>query len=190
MKEKISELLDDELNDLEHYRLMQALEDNRELRGVWDRYHVMRAALRKELDIMVSPGLADRVGECIRADQPSLGRISGGQLSGKAAGLTRYTRPVIGLAIAASVALVAIFTLQPQSLPGMSTSPLASLQSPMPVAVNDPANFLKTPATRQSTLNTYLVEHSEFTPNAGMNGMMSYVRIVGYGNSKPQNGDK
>ena len=34
MKEKISELLDDELNDLEHYRLMQTLEDNRELRGV------------------------------------------------------------------------------------------------------------------------------------------------------------
>jgi sigma-E factor negative regulatory protein RseA len=185
MKEKISELLDDELNDLEHYRLMQALEDNRELRGVWDRYHLMRAAMRKELDIMVSPGLADRVGESIRADQPYRGHPAG-----RTAGFPRYARAAAGLAIAASVALVAIFTLQPQSLPGVPASPLAALKSPAPVAAGDAANFLKPPAARQSTLNTYLVEHSEFTPNAGMNGMMSYVRIVGYGNSKAQNSDK
>jgi negative regulator of sigma E activity len=183
MKEKISELLDDELNDLEHYRLMQTLEDNRELRGVWERYHLMRAAMRKELDIMVSPSLADRVGESIRADRPDAA-----QPAGRSFHFPRYTRAVAGLAIAASVAIVAIFTLQPLSPAGVSESTFALQKSPAAVAVSGPAKA--GPAPRQSTLNTYLVEHSEFTPNAGMNGMMSYVRIVGYGNSKPQNDDK
>lgn len=183
MKEKISELLDDELNDLEHYRLMQTLEDNRELRGVWERYHLMRAAMRKELDIMVSPNLADRVGASIRAGQPE-----SAQPAGRSSRFPRYTRAAAGLAIAASVAMVAIFTLQPLSPSGAPESSLALQKSPTALAVSGPAKAA--PAARQSTLNTYLVEHSEFTPNAGMNGMMSYVRIVGYGNSKPQNDDK
>jgi anti-sigma factor RsiW len=183
MREKISELLDDELNDLEHYRLMQALEDNRELRGVWERYHLMRAAMRKELDIMISPGLADRVGASIRADQPiSL------QPAGRTWHLPRYSRMAAGFAIAASVAAMAIFSLQPLSQTAPPVSPLALQKSPSAlIAVSDPAKLGKVPY--QGTLNSYLVEHSEFTPNAGMNGMMSYVRIVGYGNSKPQNVD-
>ena len=93
-----------------------------------------------------------------------------------------------GLAIAASVAMVAIFTLQPLSPADAPESSLALQKSPTAVAVSGPAKVA--PAPRQSTLNTYLVEHSEFTPNAGMNGMMSYVHIVGYGNSKAQNDDK
>lgn len=183
MKEKISELLDDELNDLEHYRLMQTLEDNRELRGVWERYHLMRAALRKELDIMVSPSMADRVGKSIRADQPDMPLPAGRPFR-----FPRYSRTAAGLAIAASVAAVAIFSLQPLSPAGVPESPIALQKSLTPVADSETSKLVKPP--RQGTLNTYLVEHSEFTPNAGMNGMMSYVRIVGYGNSKPQNGDK
>ncbi len=183
MKEKISELLDDELNDLEHYRLMQTLEDNRELRGVWERYHLMRAALRKELDIMVSPNLADRVGESIRAHQPATAHPAGRPFR-----FPRYSRAAAGLAIAASVAAAAIITLQPLSPSGAPESPMALQKSPALAVVSEPAKLAK--PQRQGTLNTYLVEHSEFTPNAGMNGMMSYVRIVGHGNSKPQNADK
>ena len=183
MREKISELLDDELNDLEHYRLMQTLEDNRELRGVWERYHLMRAAMRKELDIMVSPTLADRVGERIRAGQPDTPLTANRPFR-----FPGYSRTAAGLAIAASVAAVAIYSLQPLSPAGIPESSLALQKSLTPIAVSETSKLAKAP--RQGTLNTYLVEHSEFTPNAGMNGMMSYVRIVGYGNSKPQNGDK
>jgi sigma-E factor negative regulatory protein RseA len=183
MKEKISELLDDELNDLEHYRLMQTLEDNRELCGVWERYHLMRAVLRKELDIMVSPGLAERIGESIRADQ-----LYSAQPAGRSFRFPRYSRAAAGLAIAASVAMVAIFTLQPLPPAGTPESSVALQKSPTLITVSAPSKLAKSP--RLGTLNTYLVEHSEFTPNAGMNGMMSYVRIVGYGNNKPQNDDK
>ncbi len=182
-KEKISELLDDELDDLEHYRLMKVLADNREMRGIWERYHLMRAALRNELDVMVSPNMADRVEESIRALLPDAVHSTGRSFR-----LPRYTRVAAGLAIAASVAVVAILTLQPLAPSGTPESTIALQKSPALVAVSGPANLVKAP--RQGSLNAYLVEHSEFTPNAGMNGMLSYVRIVGYGNSKPQNGDK
>lgn len=183
MKEKISELLDEELNDLEHHRLMKAMQDDREMHGVWERYHLMRAAMRNELEVMVSPNMADRVAESIRAVQPDAAHPAGRSFR-----LPRYARAAAGLGIAASVAVVAIFTLQPSSLSNAPESSIALQKSPALVAVAGSAKLVKTP--RQGTLNSYLVEHSEFTPNAGMNGMMSYVRIVGYGNSKPQNGDK
>jgi hypothetical protein len=32
---------------------------------------------------------------------------------------------------------------------------------------------------QQNALNPYLMQHGEFTPAAGMNGMLSYVRVVG-----------
>lgn len=182
MKEKISQLLDDELNDLEHYRLMKALEEDRELRGVWERYHIVRAAMRMELDFVVSPALADRVGVGIRRVDAESAPVQGRPLR-----LPRYAKMVAGGGIAASVVMAAIFTLQPLA-PSTAPASLATLpSSPALVAGTAPVNL--TQPSRQGTLNSYLVEHSEFTPNAGMNGMMSYVRIVGYGNSKPQNAD-
>lgn len=186
-KEKISELLDDELNDLEHHRLMKVLADNREMRGVWERYHLMRAALRNELEVMVSPNMADRIGESIQTMSPDVVHPAGRPFR-----FPRYARVAAGLAIAASVTVVAILTLQPMSPPNTPESTIALQNTPGSatglVTVSGPTSLVKAP--RQGSLNAYLVEHSEYTPNAGMNGMLSYVRIVGYGNSKPQNGDK
>ena len=175
MKEKISELVDNELSHLEHYRLLRTLENDHELRGVWERYHLMGTVIRNELDVMVGPALADRIAQGIRQEIPvPVYFISR---------LPSYTRVAAGMAIAASVAAVAIFTLQPLS-PSNAPSQIA-LQSPPP-AIAAPAAVGPAQAAPQGTLNTYLVEHSEFTPNAGMNGMMSYVRIVGHGNNKRQ----
>ena len=36
----------------------------------------------------------------------------------------------------------------------------------------------------ESALNAYLVEHNEFAPTSGMNGMLPYVRVVGYDSDK------
>ena len=63
MKEQISALLDGEGNDLERERVLRALGTDPALRGVWERYHLASAAIRRELEVMVSPGLADRIHE-------------------------------------------------------------------------------------------------------------------------------
>ena len=41
------------------------------------------------------------------------------------------------------------------------------------------ADARQTPPEQQSALNPYLVQHGEFTPAAGMNGLLSYVRVIG-----------
>ena len=179
MKEKISELVDNELSHLEHYRLIRTLESDRGLRGVWERYHLISTVIRNELDVMVGPAVADRIAQGIRQETPASAYST--YFTSR---LPAYTRVAAGMAIAASVAAVAIFTLQPLS-PSSAPSSQIALQNPPP-ALAAPAAVRPVQAAPRGTLNTYLVEHSEFTPNAGMNGMMSYVRIVGHGNNKRQ----
>lgn len=179
MKEKISELVDNELSHLEHHRLIRTLENDLEMRKVWGRYNLIGAVIRNELDIMVSPTLADKIAQGVRQETaiPAYSTFS--------SRLTNYTRVAAGMAIAASVAAMAIFTLQPLS--PSSPPPIQIALQPSPPAITIPVAVQSTKVTPQGTLNTYLVEHSEFTPTAGMNGMMSYVRIiVGHGNSERQ----
>lgn len=178
MKEKISEMLDDELNDIDHQHLIHKLREDAELRTVWERYHLMRAAIRRELDVMVSPALADRIASDIREESrpgtPFTARIP------------RMTRYLAGMAVAASVAAVAIINLQPVSplkTPAVLTAGGAKQENVAAVSA-DPKQ------SQQNTLNSYLVEHSQFAPSAGMNGMMSNIRIVGYSGSQPKGDNK
>lgn len=177
MKEKISAMLDDELNDVEHHQLIHRLQEDAELRTVWERYHLMRSAIRRELDVMVSPALADRIASGIRDESRP-----GVPLSARIPRMARY---VVGMAIAASVASVAILNLQsvsPMKSPAGLTAEGAKPQNTATAGTTKPL--------RQNTLNSYLVEHSQYAPNVGMNGMMSSVRIVGYSASQPQSENK
>jgi hypothetical protein len=78
-----------------------------------------------------------------------------------------------GLAIAASVATVALLNLPPLVSP--SSVPIARQAT----GKSTVADARQTPPEQRSALNPYLVQHGEFTPAAGMNGMLSYVRVVG-----------
>src|SRR5712692_4440435 len=68
MKEKISALLDTELKGRERDRILAELKRDSGLRKVWERYHLISAALRNELEIVVTPKLADRVAENIKSE--------------------------------------------------------------------------------------------------------------------------
>ena len=97
----------------------------------------------------------------------------------------RIAKYVAGLAIAASVTAVAIISLQPSrnATPASQTAERQAAQA-QALTADSQAAGMQNPAY-PSALNAFLVEHSEFTPAAGMNGMMSYVRVVGYNSEKP-----
>jgi hypothetical protein len=89
-----------------------------------------------------------------------------------------------GLAIAASVAAVAIINLQPVLAP---TTQLAKVTPPQKgsgagteLASSESQQALP---EQQQVLNAYLVHHAEFTPAAGMNGILTYVPVVGRENN-------
>ena len=174
MKEKISAFLDGEVNDLEHERALRALGSDLELGAVWERYHLAGTAIRRELEIMVSPDLADRIQQRLRDETP--GRAGSRDFFSSRSVLKLGA----GLAIAASVAAVAILNLPPVLNP--ADTPLAKRSPGTAVA-----DARQAEPAQQNALNPYLMQHGEFTPAAGMNGMLSYVRVVGRTNTITDN---
>ena len=107
MKETISALVDGEVNDIERQQALRALGDDPALRGQWERYHLAGAALRRELDVVVSPGLADRIRAQLGAEAPA-----------RAGSAARLFKLGAGVAIAAGVAAIAVLNLPPVLAPG------------------------------------------------------------------------
>jgi sigma-E factor negative regulatory protein RseA len=178
MKEKLSALVDNELDELEERRVFKALADDVALRRTWERYHLVRAALHQDVDVVVAQDAAERLARRIEAEPSTAVSFR----------RHRVTRFIGTLAIAASVAAIAITGVQWVHQPAPVPAPLPAL------AVNNPApqNFIRSGTTRwdmkepeaESALNAYLVEHDEFASTAGLGGMMPYVRVVSYDNDK------
>lgn len=170
MKEDISALVDGELSDLERQRVLSAMGQDEQLRRVWERYHVAGTVLRRELDVMVGPDLADRIHQRLQQETPGAPGWKGWL------GSRQFLKIGAGVAIAASVATVAILSLPPV-LTTPAAAPLARQTGTSGTIV---AETRPTPPEQQRALNPYLVRHGEFSP-AGMNGMLGYVRVVGGG---------
>lgn len=164
MKEKLSALMDAELSELEERRVLDALAQNSGLRATWERYHLMRAAICRQLDIAAPAGLADRI----------YARL---QDAGANTARHRYYGLVGGFAAAAAIAAVTIFGLQVLQSPSSPTvpPPLAANSQPLVASSTQPQN---------EPLNGYLVGHNEFMPIAGMSGMLPYARMVTYDRDK------
>lgn len=171
MNEKLSALMDDELTEFETRRLLDEVARDPQHCAAWERYHLVRAVLRNELDIAAMPGMAETVANRLK-DIPARSRVP-----------LRTTGMV---AMAASVAAVAILGLQwlnrPESGP---VSPLANQATPPATRVAAARDARKTAPQSETerALNAYLVEHNEFA-TAGMGGMLPYVRVVGHDTSK------
>ena len=178
MKEKLSALVDNELDDLEERRVMAALEKDPDLRRTWERYHLVRSALHHELDVLIPRDMTERVAAQIGMEPANTGPF-------RRQKITRYAGT---LAIAASVAAIAIASVQWLNRP--VTTPVASVAAVEPA----PDKIIRAGTMRwdtqqkepeaESALNAFLVEHNEFASSSGIGGMMPYVRVVGYDNLK------
>ena len=176
LNEKLSAFVDDELDELEERRVYAALKNDKALRNTWERYHLMSAALRHDLKFVIPRAVADRVAT----------RIDGEPSGASVFQRNRFVRLAGTLAIAASVAAIAIAGVQWLHHPVSSTGQQLASNKP------ESAKILHAGATRwgvrdtekESALNAYLIEHDEFSSTSGLGGMMPYVRAVSYDNYK------
>ncbi len=121
--EKLSLLMDGELSDEELDALLDQVGEDAELRDAWGRQHLASAVLQEPAGVVaVNGGFADRVMRALEAedDQPAAPTerkvVSLGARREARWQRRRWQRPVAGLAIAASVAAVAVLVVQqPQS---------------------------------------------------------------------------
>lgn len=170
MREKLSALLDDELDVAEQEEVLKIVSQDESLSMTWQRYHLISAALRNE-SIAHIPGFSERISSVLLEDKRNVT-----PLRERTAAMTGK-KWVPGLALAASIAgLVAFsfFAMQP-------TQNTPQSAQPVDVAHIDQATKWETTTPAQEhALNAFLVEHGEFTPMSSMNGLMAYAKFVSY----------
>jgi sigma-E factor negative regulatory protein RseA len=146
----------------------------------WERYHLIRDCIRQPGSKQLVTGLSVKLSAALDAEA----------MPGVSAWRNRaWLKPVSGLAIAASVAFVAIMVAAPQAglAPAdVDTALAAPANQPFvsPNTVGSPisqaASFA--PAQQASSnpnrLNAYLLRHNQMARTAGRQGFVSFVPIV------------
>jgi len=177
--EHLSSLMDGELSRETGLFLTRRLSSDEEMCDTWERYHLIRDCIRQPGSKLAVTGLCVKVSASLDAEEaPTVSTWSN----------NRWLKPVSGLAIAASVALMAIVVTAPQSgeVPAtgdtaLSTAANEPFVSPnnLPLApVSQAASY--TPGSRADSnrLNVYLLRHNQMARTAGRQGFVSFVPIV------------
>jgi sigma-E factor negative regulatory protein RseA len=177
---QLSAMVDDELEDREIDLVLRRLGRDHDACDRWERYHLISDVMQGHLPVALDTGFAARIRQAIEAEP--LPRPL-------ARPLPAWYKPVTGFGLAASVALMALFglklnqtdTLRPP-VPFAATTPtLSSPPVSLPiqtVAAIRPADPIGEPV--EARLNSYLVNHNGYASQNSVNGMLPYVRMVGY----------
>jgi len=145
----------------------------------WERYHLIRDCIRQPGSKQVVTGLSVKLSATLDAEEsPGVSAWRN----------TRWLKPVSGLAIAASVALVAIMVTAPQQdqAPAEAGTALSApankpFVSPNTIAVTPASQAVSYSPSQQvntNRLNAYLLRHNQMARTAGRQGFVSFVPIV------------
>ena len=124
-RETLSALFDGELDDAATRFAVKRLDHDRQWREACGRWQLAGDALRGRATGVAPPGFADRIGDALR-NEDAAGLSSAATTSPRAAASTRRNW-IGGAALAASVAVAALFVVRPFSQPGVSPLPAAPM---------------------------------------------------------------
>ena len=155
--DRLSALIDDELASREQSMLLARLCRDPVSRGKFGRYALIGNAMRAGKDDFLATGLAGNV-------SAELDGVAAHQ-GGAGIGNHRLIRPLLGLAVAAGVAALAIINLPGADLSRDSGSPdIAGTAGPSYTVPPDSASITRAPRV-SARLASYLMDHSEFSPS-------------------------
>lgn len=172
LNERLSALMDGEDADTEG--MISLMQQDQELRQRWMRYHMIRDALHNQLPQQLALNLAEQVSDAL-ADEPAiLAPQSRRRIS------QVWMKPAAGFALAATIATVAILSIQPtiEQPAGVdlaTAAPVTGVQQ-----VSAAPQDLRLPSAVERKLSGYLVNHNEYSVSSNMQGVMPYTRIVSF----------
>ena len=158
MKDKLSALMDGELDDKSAAELIQALGKDGEALSTWRTYQLISDAMRESR--LLSADFTTRFSEQL-AKEPTV--FAPRAHFAKVQAEQRKWIVLSAAASVAAVALVAWVAFAPQ--PEVNTPPVAQEQKP---------NIVPLP----TQANDYLLAHQGFSPRNSLQGMAPYVRTV------------
>ncbi|MBF8268963.1 MAG: anti sigma-E protein, RseA [Gammaproteobacteria bacterium] len=184
LKQKLSSLMDGEIDNHADPAISKLM-TSESLRKTWWRYHLIADALNGILPEYLDRDLADKIAREI-AKEPT-------PLSSHRFVASRLLRPAAGFAIAASVAAIAIFGIQQNSVRTPESPPvqIADTKPPQfnanfsrytfPVSTNAVSSTIENAGDVEPNprMNSYLVNYNELrTSQTGVQGIIPYVRII------------
>lgn len=166
--EKISALIDGELDEHEMERQLSRLEQADGEQESWEMFHLIGDTLRG--DSRISPDFNRRIAERLALEPTVLAPRR--RAAGKAA---RYVMPIAASLAAVSVVAWVAFSSNPLTAPDSPASQLAGTAPPQLPSVNS-----------QGQMNEYLLAHQGFSPSTAIQGVVPYIRSVSV-STPPQN---
>lgn len=158
---QISAFVDGELPDAEADLLLRRMGQDAELRRKAAEYLEIGRAMRGEASVRGIERLQERVAAGIN-DEPLAEEEAPAEVS-----KGRSMRPLVGVAVAASVALIAIFGLQ--VTPGVDSTNGIENDAAVAEVVEDPGYTVPQPADEQ--LRQFYLSHGASSTELGANGM-------------------
>lgn len=187
LHERLSALVDGELPDHESDHLLAALASEPNLRDTWSRYQLIGTAIRRGVPDVHDPELAARIATAVASVEPE-GVAEPIPAVREVSGTGRLRRAASGIAMAASVAAVALVGVRYLGPADVETGnlPLASVTTQpiqaQPVATGTPGSA-DAPLDEQR-LNDYLQRHNELALGGGLRTLPPYMRVVSTGPSR------
>ncbi len=191
-EEQLSALLDSELSDQQLDDFMQDLKrDPIEDTESAQRYRLMGDAIRDEIDQASFMDISGAVHRAVE-QEPAYNEVIQPQQTAAGFSLSQlvsgWFKPLTGMAVAVSVAMVTLVTFNTLQNTDSSEQPAQLAQSAPVVPVSiDIARNVQVASTldssnktseQQQQLNQYMLLHSGYASQSTMQGMMPYVRAA------------
>ncbi len=180
-QELLSRILDEDISEFETQRILKEMKSDDELRTKLQRYSLIGHAIRNELPENINQSFVDDVMGNLADEKMSTPEFNQATESKKESG---RLKTAIGLAIAASVAVVSFVSFQNYVQTNDEVVPAAIVADRVVeesdiqrVSNEDLQNFISNPEAAAS-FNSYIMNHAEY---ASPRVSMPHVRIVGYG---------
>jgi len=197
--EGISALMDGELDSRERNIAIENIEVDPDTKLSWQRYHMIGDTMRHTMPHTVKPDLAAKLNEMLENEPAILAPKRNDNVISK-----DFTKPLAGLAVAASITAVAIFGLQnnDQEVPGMESgavefaaaeNKITPIDSSIEFATMTESSFNAIPSTVRTVkyepventleakrLNSYILNHNQVNSRMGVQGVSPGARLVGH----------
>ena len=178
-EEVLSAFVDEETSTFETRLSVKEIVTDDGQRSRWERYHLIRDTLRGNVPPRVDKEFCNKIMAAIDgtvdSDLPSerWNKQSHAVL-----------KPIAGVALAASVAIVTVLSVKALivNAPSVNTGAVAQLDGGDQQAMREPqadvrGSLVTSNPSEEARLNSYLVNHAEY---ASRRSMIPYARIVGY----------
>jgi sigma-E factor negative regulatory protein RseA len=182
LRESLSAAMDGEAGEFELKRVLNELSANEELRGTWERYHLVRGLLRRELGNGTPTDLPERLWARIEADE-SFEQSTEALTESRAR--PRWLGPIAGVAVAAGVALTIVLgvNLLPSSREDVvvaeSAASIETETTPVAVEVMSQLNAYPSRLDMKRT-QAYMLHHAQHTALNEQGSALPFAKVAAF----------